>query len=197
MLQQLPLHHAFVSDSLLSPSDMIHSLLSREMMSRSTTLIGTVLNPPLIDYQKVDSSNSPSMPTTGPQCCTNEQLKTTVLTDAVSHVDAWKRTSIMYSDVPATVKAILMTKPNTSSWTSHQVSYPSTYGKNDYASPRSMVLQPPTEPSTTSTHWPWHTQPAPASTYKQSLCPPKQHWMGTLSMRLTFAPLEVMHIWVL
>ncbi len=88
MLQQLPLHHAFVSNSLLSPSDMIHSLLSREMMSRSTTLIGTVLNPPLIDYQKVDSSNSPSMPTTGPQCCTNEQLKTTVLTDAVSHVDA-------------------------------------------------------------------------------------------------------------
>jgi hypothetical protein len=88
MLQQLPLHHAFVSNSLLSPSDMIHSLLSREMMSRSTTLIGTVLNPPLIDYQKVDSSNSPSMPTTGPQCCTNEQLKTTVLTDTVSHVDA-------------------------------------------------------------------------------------------------------------
>jgi hypothetical protein len=57
------------------------------------------------------------MPTTGPQCCTNEQLKTTVLTDAVSHVDAWKRTLIMYSNVPATVEAILVTKPNTSSWT--------------------------------------------------------------------------------
>jgi hypothetical protein len=88
MLQQLPLHHAFVSNSLLSPSDMIHSLLSYGMMSHSTTSIGTVFNPPLIDYQKVNSSNSPSMPTTGLQCCTNEQLKTTVLTDAVLHVDA-------------------------------------------------------------------------------------------------------------
>jgi hypothetical protein len=88
MLQQLPLHHAFVSNSLLSPSNMIHSLLSRGMMSHSMTSIGTVFDPPLIDYQKVNSPNSPSMPTTGPQRCTNKQLKTTVLTDAISHVDA-------------------------------------------------------------------------------------------------------------
>jgi hypothetical protein len=67
---------------------MIHSLLSRGMMSRAMTSIGTVFDPPLIKYQKVDSSNSPSMPTTGLQHCTNEQLKTTVLTDAVLHVDA-------------------------------------------------------------------------------------------------------------
>jgi hypothetical protein len=58
------------------------------MMSCSTTLIGTVFDPPLINYQEVDSSNSPSMPTTGPQHCTNEQLKTTVLTNAILHVDA-------------------------------------------------------------------------------------------------------------
>jgi hypothetical protein len=92
MLQQLPLHHAFISDSLLSPCNMIHSLLSRGMMSPSMTSIGTVFDPPLINYQKVDSSNSPSMPTTGPQCCTNKQLKTRCcfacgcLKDDIDHV---------------------------------------------------------------------------------------------------------------
>jgi hypothetical protein len=70
-------------------------------MSCSTTSIGTVFDPPLINYQKVDSSNSPSMPTTRPQRCTNEQLKMTVLTDAVSHVDAWKRTSIIVLQYPS------------------------------------------------------------------------------------------------
>jgi hypothetical protein len=83
MLKQQPQLHNTANDSLQSPIGMIHSLQLPGQLPHSKILTGKVFDPLLVDLPKTNSSNSPSMPTTGPQHCINKQPKTTALTDNV------------------------------------------------------------------------------------------------------------------